>query len=148
MKVFRLTKSKFASDLSGEGSKLYGGRWNHKGIPCVYLGSSRAMCVLEFSVHVKREEIPDDLVFVEIILPQCEILELSVNNLPEEWSELHISRDIGSSILKENKYLVFQVPSAIIPEESNYILNPLHPDFSKVIINNISTFQLDNRIKQ
>lgn len=148
MKVFRLTKSKFASDLSGEGSKLYGGRWNHKGIPCVYLGSSRAMCVLEFSVHVKREEIPDDLVFVEIILPQCEILELSVNNLPKEWSELHISRDIGSSILKENKYLVFQVPSAIIPEESNYILNPLHPDFSKVIINNISTFQLDNRIKQ
>ncbi len=106
------------------------------------------MCVLEFSVHVKREEIPDDLVFVEIILPQCEILELSVNNLPKEWSELHISRDIGSSILKENKYLVFQVPSAIIPEESNYILNPLHPDFSKVIINNISTFQLDNRIKQ
>ncbi len=148
MKVFRLTKSKFASDLSGEGSKLYGGRWNHKGIPCVYLGSSRAMCVLEFSVHVKREEIPNDLVFVEIILPQCEILELSVNNLPKEWSELSVSQDIGSSILKENKYLIFQVPSAIIPEEFNYILNPLHPDFSKVIIENISAFQLDNRIKQ
>ncbi|MEA5425291.1 RES family NAD+ phosphorylase [Arcicella lustrica] len=148
MRVFRLTKSKFASDLSGEGSKLYGGRWNHKGIPCLYLGSSRAMCVLEFSVHVKKEEIPDDLVFVEVILPKCEIFKLTKENLPEDWFNQRISMEIGSNILKENKYLVFQVPSAIIPDEFNYVLNPLHSDFSKVKIKSTVAYHLDERIKQ
>lgn len=146
MKVFRLAKSKYINDLSGEGAKINGGRWNIEGIPCVYVGSTRALCVLEFTVHVKKEERPENLSFAEIIIPKCKILKLEVENLPSDWLNQTISQKIVSEILIQKEYLLIQVPSIIIPQEHNYILNPLHPKAKNVQIEKIYDFMIDRRI--
>ncbi|TAG20641.1 MAG: RES domain-containing protein [Cytophagia bacterium] len=147
MKIYRLTKLKYASDLSGEGAKINGGRWNNEGVACVYAGSTRAICVLEFSVHVGKEDIPKNLSIVEIEVPQNSILKLTLSKLPPNWTEESVSQEIGSMKLSENKYLLIQVPSFIIPSEYNFLINPNHANFQKVIIKSIVDFELDKRIK-
>lgn len=147
MKIYRLTKPQYASDLSGNGAKINGGRWNLEGTPCVYAGSTRAICVLEFAVHVDREDVPKNLSLVEIEVPNHSILKLTAKNLPTNWLEQQISQGIGTQMLSENKYLIIQIPSIIIPKEFNFLINPNHSDFHKVVIKNIDIFKLDERIK-
>lgn len=148
MKIYRLTKTKYATDLSGEGAKINGGRWNDEGIACIYAGSTRAICVLEFAVHVQRENIPKNLSMVEIYIPNSNsILKFTAKNLPYNWTDEYISQKIGSSVLNENKFLLVQIPSVIIPDEFNFLINPNHQDFHTIKIRQIESFELDKRVK-
>src|SRR4051812_17147456 len=87
MLVYRLSRSKWADDLSGEGARLHGGRWNHIGLPCIYASESRALAVLEYTVNVGLEDIPRALSIITIDLPDKKIFTPPPAQLPGNWRE-------------------------------------------------------------
>lgn len=150
MLVYRISAPKYAGDLSGNGAKLYGGRWNNKGIAVVYLTSSRAMAMMELLVHLRPEDLQRPYVVMAFEVPEDKILKITLENLPKDWKEdrqksyLH---HITADFVREGKYLIMEVPSVLVEEESNYILNPLHPDAKKVKLISQRSFSFDHRLK-
>lgn len=127
MLVYRVGRTKHAADLTGEGSKINGGRWNHKNVPCVYTSESRALSLLEYTVNVNIENIPRALSITTIEIPDNEILMVSEDELPGNWKTFPVassSKDFGTDLLKTSKKAVIKIPSSVIAEEYNYILNP------------------------
>ncbi len=150
MLVFRLGITKFAADLTGEGARLNGGRWNHKLTPCIYTSESRALALLEYTVNVSIDEIPRALSFTTFEIPDAGIHELKEAGLPGNWKEVPApssAKDFGTALLKTGKSPVFKIHSIVIPEEFNYILNPLHGESKKFKIVDIKDFVYDVRIK-
>lgn len=150
MIVFRLSRSRYASDLTGKGAKINGGRWNLKGIACLYTSGSRALATLEYTVNVNIEEIPRALSVITLEIPDRGIKELQVEELPGNWKDCPApssTKDFGSSLLKGGLATVIKIPSSVIPEEFNYILNPEHPDSTLFKILDIRDFVYDIRIK-
>ena len=150
MLVYRVCRTKYARDLSGEGSRLKGGRWNHKKTPCVYTSASRSLAILEYTVNVNIDEIPRALSIVTINLPDESLFQPNISNLPGNWKDVPTpssTKDFGTALLIKNKYAVLQLPSIIIPQEYNYILNCLHPVHSHFEIKDVSDFIYDTRIK-
>jgi len=149
MIVFRLSKTKFARDLSGKGAEIAGGRWNSKGVAVIYTSASRALCTTEIAVHTPLGNIPEDYQIVSIQIPQSKIFELPVSRLPKDWRKFpHSSatQKTGDQFVRENKFLVMRVPSAVVQGDFNYIINPRHPDFQKVKIAETLEFSFDERL--
>jgi len=150
MLLYRIGKTKFANDLSGEGSRLYGGRWNQPGTSCVYCAQSRALALLEYTVNVNIEDIPRALSITEIEILNIQIKEFNISELPGNWDGIpspSSTKDFGTKFLNEGEFGVFKIPSAIIPQEYNYLLNPLHADRGKFKILSVQDFIFDTRIK-
>jgi RES domain-containing protein len=150
MTVFRICRRKWADSLTGEGARIFGGRWNEISTACIYTSASRALAILEFTVNTNIDDIPRSLSIVEIEIPD-EIHQISIDSLPGDWKDSPAPRStkrFGSKILRAAKYPVLCFPSAIIPSEYNYILNPLHPLSKKFRILQISDLIYDLRIKQ
>lgn len=150
MIVYRISSSKYANDLTGEGARLHGGRWNHKLTPCLYAAATRALAILEYSVNVNVDDIPRALSIVSIEVLDTSILTLKQAQLPGDWWQAPASsstKDFGTALLKQNEYLTIQIPSAVVPEECNYLINPLHPEMNKVRIVEVKDCVYDVRIK-
>jgi RES domain-containing protein len=150
MLVYRVGKTKHANDLSGEGAKINGGRWNQKSVPCLYTSESRALSLLEYTVNVNIEEIPRALSIATIEIPDSEILVIDEYSLPGNWKKAPApssTQDFGTNLLKTSKKAVFQIPSSVIPQEFNYILNPLHTNSRNFKIKSITDLVYDIRIK-
>lgn len=150
MLVYRVGRTKHANDLSGEGAKINGGRWNHKSIPCLYTSESRALSLLEYTVNVNIEEIPQALSITIIEIPDSEILIINEASLPGNWKEFPVpssTRDFGSHILRTMKKSIIKISSSVITEEYNYILNPLHISRRGFKIISISDLIYDIRTK-
>lgn len=148
MLLYRITNAKYADDLSGTGARLYGGRWNSEGKPMVYLASSRSLAVLESLAHLVTTNIPDDFALLTIEAPD-DFYVIPENLLPDNWNEYpeqHILKQIGNSFLQKGDHLLLKVPSALVPEEFNYLLNPLHPKAGKVKIVKKPPFNFDERL--
>lgn len=148
--AYRLVATKWATTaLSGEGARKYGGRWNSPGHPLVYLSSSRSLCALELLVHLSTPGSRcKDFSFVEVELPEAGIHKLS-SNLPESWrSEPPESStmSLGDKWLNNGNALALRVPSTVIPQETNILINPLHPDFHKVVNSPPRSFRFDKRL--
>lgn len=151
MIVYRLTRTKFANDLSGEGARLFSARWHKKGTTCIYTAENRSLAILEYSVNITEDDIPRALSMVSIQVPEKNILEIHRNELPGDWhlSPVPLStKDFGTNLLESLKAAVIKIPSAVIPEEFNYILNPKHPDAALFKIMDIRDFVYDIRIKK
>ena len=150
MIVYRLSKSKFARDLSGKGAELAGGRWNSRGVAVVYTSESRALCVAEIAVHTALGDVPGDYTLTTIEIPNTlEIFEIPVKNLPANWKSLPHSgktQELGDVWIKENKFPVVKVPSAVVQGDFNYLINPHHPDFNKIRIVKTERFSFDERL--
>ena len=149
MRVYRVGNTKFASDLSGEGARLHGGRWNHIGIPCLYAAQNRSLAVLEYSVNVSTGSILRYLSMTEIEVPD-NILEVSIPDLPGNWRETPApasTKDYGTNLLSRRSHAVIQIPSSVIPEEFNYLINPRHPLSAGCRIIEVKDFIYDIRIK-
>jgi len=150
MLVYRIASPQYAGDLSGNGAKLYGGRWNAKGTAVVYLTSSRALAVMELLVHLRPEDLQRPYALMTFDVPDDKVLKLAVKDLPKDWqheerkSSLH---RITSDFVAKGVHLLMEVPSVLIEEESNYILNPLHPDAAKVKLVAQRSFNFDQRLK-
>jgi RES domain-containing protein len=151
MLVYRIGNSLYAKDLSGDGAKIYGGRWNHITVPCLYTAASRALTVLEYSVNVNIYKVLRPLTITTIETADAAMREIRIADLPNNWRKSPAplsTKDFGSSILKAAAFAVIKIPSTIIPEEYNYILNPRHPDSKKFRIMEVKDFIYDMRIKR
>jgi RES domain-containing protein len=150
MNVYRITWTKYADDLTGKGAWLNGGRWNDKLTACIYASESRALAVLEYTVNVKINEIPKALSLVTLEIPNTGILKLKEEELPGNWKDAPApssTKNFGTNLLKAAKFPIIKMPSCIIPNEFNYILNPMHERSSYFKILEILDFVYDVRIK-
>lgn len=151
MIVYRIDRLKRKDQvLSGGGAKLYGGRWNAKGIAALYTASSRSLAILEMLVHFdKKEQLPQDRILVEIELPdKLTIKSVHENNLPEHWKISPAPRVLTTfytQMVDDKKHIALAVPSVIVPQEYNYVINPNHPDCSKVKVRKWELLHLDER---
>jgi len=144
MRLYRIGKTKYAHDLTGTGAKMNGGRWNHEGIPCIYLADSRALSLLEYTAHAGIETMPPALAFSTYEVPEHSIWQLSVNELPTTWLQRPHSRenrDIGSTLLSQTDCLLLKFPSLLIEHEFNFILNTLHPLVNSVKITEVTSYK-------
>jgi len=149
MIVCRLSKSKYSSDLTGKGAERSGGRWNNKGVAMIYTGESRALCTTEIAVHMPLGNIPMDYEIIFIEIPDASISEFDITTLPEDWRSFphpHFTREIGDQFISDTICLVLKVPSAVVPGDFNYLINPYHKDFSSVKIVEIGSFEFDVRL--
>jgi len=145
LRAWRLVHARWASSaLSGEGASRYPGRWNRAGEPVVYLAGSLALAVLETRVHLEATHIQQPYVALEYELPgkierACE--------LPQDWREdVEYTRSLGSHWLQSGASAVLQVPSAVVPVEPVYLLNPRHPEAENVRLLRQLEFAWDGRL--
>ena len=139
MKVFRIEREKYLeTTLKGHGAALTDGyRWNSLNTYLVYTAESRALATLEVSVHLDlSEDLPTDRYYVEIDIPnEVEILELRIEDLPENWDTKPPSlatQYIGDDFVKDKDAAVLKVPSSIVPFEYNFLINPNHPQAKSI----------------
>jgi RES domain-containing protein len=150
MRFWRICRRRYAADAaSGEGARLYGGRWNRRGVSVVYASTSLALAAVETFVNLEPNLQPADLVFVEGEIPDAlEISKLDLKALPSHW---HESRDeslrrFGDEWIHAGKTVAMQVPSAAVRGEWNLLLNPAHRDFRKIKFREPIPFNFDIRM--
>ena len=149
--LYRISKTKYANDLSGEGAKLFGGRWNPKGTPVIYTSDSTALATLETLVHFSWDLVPQDRSILTLSLPDdLPRLELSSEDLPEKWwvnpAPSKLAR-IGQEWIEKNSDVALVIPSSVTPqaEGRNYILNPKHSDFYQIKVVGVIEYRYDSR---
>lgn len=138
-----------ATAFSGDGSRRSGGRWNSRGYRAVYLADSLALATLEVMVHGVSYETLQDYVCIAATIPQKIIEEVDLKSLPRNWrADLPPAevRELGDRWLNEKKSAALKVPSAVIPVEFNYVLNPRHKDFGKIEIAEPLNLAFDKRL--
>lgn len=135
--------------FSGEGARLYGGRWNSVGVRMVYLSSTLSLAALETLAHAERGALARDWVAYAVEIPEDMALELRDEDLPDDWRAMPASdgaRRIGDAWAESHASVALSVPSAIVPIERNWLLNPSHPDFGRLNISEQETFRFDARM--
>jgi RES domain-containing protein len=139
MKVWRVARAPFA-DLSGEGARLYGGRWNSPGRAMLYTAENPALAILEVRVHLDLEPelIPDDYVLIEMELGDASVAALET--APEDPVAF------GDSWLARSGEPVLKVPSFIAPQSFNYLVNPAHSGAAAIGIASTRAFSFDRRL--
>jgi RES domain-containing protein len=163
IKAVRIIQNKFASKktvingieipaaFSGEGASQYGGRWNSIGTPIVYTAGNQPLAILEVAVHVESPRQLEHYSLFEISFNEDLVLELSLENLPEDWQTdpaPESAKAIGDQWVKHADSLILKVPSTIVSDIPNYIINPYHPDLNKLNIIGPIPYPIDPRIKQ
>ncbi len=150
MIVYRICKGKYENDLSGQGARLAGGRWNSKGVPVVYTSQTRALCMVEVAVHIPFGYLPVDYKILSIEIPDSvDIQEIPTHDLPNGWNSITYSsatQAIGDDFIKTNKFLVLKVPSATVDGEFNYLINPNHANIRDIKIVESKDFRFDIRL--
>jgi len=149
MEVFRIANKKYIKDLQGTGAKLFGGRWNPKGIPMLYTAAYRSLAALEFLVHMDLDLIPDELKIITLEIPDVSIIkfgEAKFNSLNKKVNASLLMKSAGVKWIQSEKSLALEVPSVLIKEESNILINPFHKDFSTLKIKSTKDFNFDVRL--
>jgi RES domain-containing protein len=147
--VFRIVTQRRAADaFSGEGARLYGGRWNPKGVPVVYTASTRSLAMLE--MLVQDQPLRARYVIVAAHIPLNVRMErISIAVLPDDWSapgRVDELRAMGAQWISRAKTAVLCVPTAVVPGEYNYLLNPAHADFARISRAAAETLITDRRL--
>ncbi len=137
MELYRITQESYSNDLSGNGSHIFGGRWNSEGRYALYTSANRSLALLETLAHIPAKLFRNKkYILVTVFLPDKAPLKfIEEKDLPNNWDALDIqqvTQKIGDNFLEEQKGLLFRVPSVLMPEEFNYIINPLHPSMKQV----------------
>ena len=148
---YRIVAPKWAHDaLSGEGARKFGGRWNSPGKALVYLGGSRALSALELLVHLPSPlSRAKSFRLIEVKIPKEMLVTYPMRILKGEWrtsTTSKITTEVGDDWLAAGGQLAMRVPSAIIPEETNILLNPNHEDFKTIIVEEAKEFSFDTRL--
>jgi RES domain-containing protein len=153
MELFRIAKEKFATDLSGNGARLYGGRWNSEGMFAVYTSSSRALALLETLAHTPAKMLDVQSYFlITLFVPDTiKPVLMDIDSFPKAWDAAVVqpfTRIMGDQFLRDKKNLLMAVPSVLVPEEFNYVMNPLHTAMKRIKITHKRIIQFDKRIAQ
>jgi RES domain-containing protein len=137
VEVYRLTRRKFAgkNPFDGEGSFLFGGRWSSIGTRLCYAATHRSLAILEYRVDVELALMPDDLVIATLEVPD-DVAITPTPALPENWKEYPAPaslRRIGDRFIAEARAAIMLIPSVLVPQENNVLLNPLHADAARMV---------------
>ena len=150
IRAWRLIKAEHADDaFSGEGARRGGGRWNSKGVRVVYTSGSLSLATLEVLVHTPFYSALKNYVCIPIDFDPSLSHSITTEDLPDNWAADPVPqsvRDVGDRWVQNQESVILKVPSAIIPVEYNYLINPSHPDFEKVVIRSPQKFAFDPRL--
>ncbi|KQU86313.1 hypothetical protein ASC78_26300 [Variovorax sp. Root318D1] len=141
-----------AEGLGGKGAEITGGRWNRPGMPMVYSATNIALAALETVVHLNAGALPLNRLLVRIDIPDDVWFMRTngdVNLLAVGWDVLpagKVSLDIGDGWLRSNRTALFEVPSAIVPEETNVLINPRHADAGRITAVKTRRWTYDGRL--
>jgi RES domain-containing protein len=135
-------------ELSGRGGISFAGRWHYAGSPVVYLAESPAGALMETCVHTSVNDIPPSFTLLKVVGPDARVDEIKLATLKRGWRErVEITRDLGSEWLKKRAGALLRVPSALVPETFNFLLNPLHTDAALFQIEKSFLYPFDARLK-
>lgn len=150
MKAWRL--SRFDSQqrtFDGEGARLFPGRWNPAGVPVVYASEHFSLAVLEVLVHARVDQVRVVLHAFEITIPDALVEVVRAEQLPRGWDGAAIARatrELGATWARGRRSVALSVPSVIVRQERNVVLNPLHSDFAQLDIARPARFRFDERL--
>lgn len=147
MRVYRISKCAYISDLQGTGAAQYPGRWHSKGTYILYTAATPSLALLESVVHISNIAVASYCMLC-LSIPENKILVITAAELPANWFSNPAPdslRSIGDSFIRENKFLALKIPSAIMPEENNFLLNPAHADFKNVSVVYTRNIPIDER---
>ncbi|MFM8455119.1 MAG: RES family NAD+ phosphorylase [Gammaproteobacteria bacterium] len=150
LETWRIVKKKYAETaFSGDGSKMYEGRWHHAGIPVVYTAASLSLAALETFIHLEQN-MTIEFVALHTKIPNTISFEtINESDLPKNWNAspaIILTKNLGTNWFNQNHSAILKVPSVLIPGEYNYLLNPLHKDFSKIQRSKPIPFSFDHRM--
>jgi RES domain-containing protein len=147
--VWRIVKNKHArTAFSGEGARLYGGRWNSPRTAMVYAAQSQSLAILEMLVHLDSPDLLKRYVLFGVEIDEAFTTRLDSAVLPKNWKRDPVPRKIqaiGDAWAHSLSSAVLSVPSVLVPNESNFLINPRHPDFSRLTIGKPVSFRFDGR---
>lgn len=148
--AWRIVKSRYAAEaFNGEGARLYGGRWTSIGRAVVYTSGTLALATLEMLVHLDSSLPFHAYSVFEVRFPDRIVADVALAALPDTWKNYPAPaelRVIGDRWLDELQTAVLRAPSAVVGVESNYLLNPIHPDFRLVTVGPERPHDLDPRL--
>ena len=147
MIVFRISNELYKEDISGNGAAINGSRWNSKGTMMLYTGEYISLVILESLVHLRIIDIPEKQYLLQIELPDGDFSEIKLAKIKDNWQQ-HVAYTqwMGDQFVSANQSLILKVPSAIVPQEHNFLINPLHPEFKKVKVIKTELLNLDKRL--
>src|ERR1700721_4406717 len=135
-------------DLNGQGGLMYSARWHFAGVPVVYLAESPAGALLEICVNSTVDDVPASFTLLNVVGPDLSVEEIALTFLPVGWVGVpETTRQIGTEWLKSHRSALLQVPSSLVPETANYLLNPLHPEAGLLQIERSYEYPFDLRLK-
>ncbi len=150
LKAWRIVKTAYKNKaFTGDGARMYGGRWNSRGVPLIYTAGSMALASIEMVVNLPSPKLLEDFVRIPVRFKSALVEELILTELPPDWQSRPITpntRAIGDRWVKEQRSVVLKVPSVVVPEEFNFLLNPMHPDFKKIEIGKPAVYHFDPRL--
>lgn len=149
MVVFRISNCLHARDFSGTGAKLFGGRWNSIGVPLHYMAANRALAALEVLANANAMGKAKNLCLTKFEIETDLIKSLNIKDLPTNWKDYPSPSElvkIGDEFAKQREYLLLKVPSVLIEDEFNYLMNVNHPDANKIEIIEVKPFVFDTRL--
>ena len=135
--------------LSGDGARLYGGRWNSPGGAVVYLADSLALATLELLVHIRSLDVLAAYRKMRVHVPERPVEHIRAEELPGNWiapEALATTRTIGDEWLRQASSVALQVPSAVVPGETNFLLNPAHEEFDAIEADEVTAYRVDPRL--
>lgn len=150
MLVYRIAKTTRIRDITGTGARLFGGRWNRKGVPVVYTSETRSLATVEFLVHVPIAIAPAQFSLATLGIPDdvsCE--QISSSDLPRNWRSFPAPQrlaEIGSEWAQQNRSLLLRIPSAVVEHEFNLLINPIHLQMSQVELVGVEKYRFDPRL--
>jgi RES domain-containing protein len=150
MFLYRISKSAQIRDLTGAGAKLYGGRWNHRGVPLIYTSESRSLATVEYLVHLSLPQAPSDLSLATLEVPDDIVPEeLNPSSLPKNWRDSPAPvelANLGTKWARSKTSLLLRVPSAVVEHEYNILINPANDAMSRVKLVKVELYKLDERL--
>jgi RES domain-containing protein len=148
MIVYRIANENYKNDLSGNGAALYGSRWNSPGRRMLYTSQYISLSILESLVHIDKKFIPANQYLLHISIPDTkDVKTITRAAIKKDWrTNIEYSRWVGDQFIRSAEFLILKVPSVVVDQENNFLLNPVHPDYKKVKIVNAELLQLDQRL--
>jgi RES domain-containing protein len=148
--AWRIIREKHAANaFDGEGARLYGSRWSSPGTPIAFASQSLSLAVLEVLVHLNRSSPLANYVVFTVEFSDELVQDLDVAVLPKNWRSFPApgeTRQIGDNWITGNSGVLLRVPSVIVPNECNFLINPVHHEFSKLIISGPEPLDVDKRV--
>ena len=149
-RVYRILRKPYAkTPLDGEGAYRFGGRWSSTGTRIAYTAEHLSLAMLEYFIHIEADDPPRDLVAVAAEIPDSVSRHpLAARALPANWRESPAPAElaaIGDRFVAERKFAILIVPSALAPAEANWLINPQHPEFSRIRLLPTERFEYDSR---